>query len=587
MIKIKHLTIRNFLSIGNVSQAVNFCNDPLTLVLGENLDLGGNDNRNGVGKSSIVNALCYALYGVALTSIRKDNLINKTNAKNMIVTLDFEKDGTTYHIERGRKPNLFKYIVNGVGVTSDKDTDEAQGDSRLTQQKLEQDFGMSHNMFRNIVALNTSNTPFLSMKSAEQREIIEQLLGITKLSEKSEVLKTLVKSTKDSVKEEEFRIKAIQNANTQIENNIVAVNRKSTSWNLSKVTTIKNKENELKSLFHLDVELEISNHKLLAEIKHKESKERSYARELKSHEKDAVRCEAKYQSIHNQLNSIAENICPTCSQSIEDDIHNALKVNLSKELEETEDLIDEKNALVNEINLKIEELDIPDSKPSVYYNTEEETHDHRSRMESAALTLEQEMNSTNPYIEQIEMLGNSMAEIDMKSLNELCDLRDHQEFLLKLLTSKDSFVRKKIIDQNLSYLNKRLAFYLEKIGLPHKIKFQSNLEVEITEHGRDLDFDNLSRGERTRLILSLSWSFRDVYESLNDKINLLFIDELIDSGLDTSGVESSLAALKQMTRDHDRNIFLISHRDELVGRVDNILKVVKEGGFTALEISED
>ena len=181
------------------------------------------------------------------------------------------------------------------------------------------------------------------------------------------------------------------------------------------------------------------------------------------------------------------------------------------------------------------------------------------------------------------MQDTGLQTIDYERMNTLTELRDHQDFLLKLLTSKDSFIRRKIIDQNLAYLNSRLAHYLDRIGLPHKVKFQSDLSVEIQEHGRDLDFDNLSRGERTRLILSLSWAFRDVYESLNDAISLLFIDELIDSGLDTAGVESSIAVLKKMVREANRNVFLISHRDELVGRVGSVLKVVKEGGFTLFE----
>jgi DNA repair exonuclease SbcCD ATPase subunit len=165
-------------------------------------------------------------------------------------------------------------------------------------------------------------------------------------------------------------------------------------------------------------------------------------------------------------------------------------------------------------------------------------------------------------------------------------LKDHQDFLLNLLINKDSFIRKKIIDQNLLYLNNRLSHYLAALGLPHEVKFMSDLEVEITQYGRDFDFDNLSRGERTRLILALSLSFRDVYESLNDKINLLFIDELIDSGLDTSGVESALAVFKAMIREQHRNVFLISHRDELIGRVTSVLKVVKEGGFTSFDSTD-
>ena len=121
---------------------------------------------------------------------------------------------------------------------------------------------------------------------------------------------------------------------------------------------------------------------------------------------------------------------------------------------------------------------------------------------------------------------------------------------------------------------------MDRVGLPHTVVFQNDLTVSIEELGRELDFDNLSRGERNRLILSMSWAFRDVFESLYQPINLLFIDEMIDNGLDTSGVENALALLKQMSRERHKSIWLVSHRDELAGRVENILRVVKEGGFT-------
>jgi DNA repair exonuclease SbcCD ATPase subunit len=179
------------------------------------------------------------------------------------------------------------------------------------------------------------------------------------------------------------------------------------------------------------------------------------------------------------------------------------------------------------------------------------------------------------------MENKALQEINFDKINKLTRTMEHQKFLLDLLTSKDSFVRKKIIDQNLSYLNGRLTHYLDKIGLPHNVIFKNDLQVEITELGRELDFDNLSRGERNRLILSMSWAFRDVFESLYQPINLLFIDEMIDNGLDTAGVENALALLKQMSRERHKSIWLVSHRDELAGRVENILKVIKEGGFTS------
>ena len=196
--------------------------------------------------------------------------------------------------------------------------------------------------------------------------------------------------------------------------------------------------------------------------------------------------------------------------------------------------------------------------------------------------IDSKQQEQDPYSEQIiDMQEQALQVVDYVGLNNLTRLQDHQDFLLKLLTSKDSFIRKKIIEQNLSYLNSRLTHYLDRIGLPHQVVFQNDLSVEITELGRDLDFDNLSRGERNRLILSMSWAFRDVWESLYHPINVLFIDELVDSGMDTQGVENSLALLKKMSRERHKSIWLVSHRDELAGRVENILRVVKENGFTS------
>ena len=132
MIKIKDLTVKNFMSVGNVTQAVDFDEEQLTLVLGENLDQGGDDtgSRNGTGKTTIINALSYALYGQALTNIKRNNLINKTNSKGMLVTLNFEKAGNQYRIERGRSPNILKFYVN-ENEQIDELADNSQGDSQI------------------------------------------------------------------------------------------------------------------------------------------------------------------------------------------------------------------------------------------------------------------------------------------------------------------------------------------------------------------------------------------------------------------------------------------------------------------------
>jgi DNA repair exonuclease SbcCD ATPase subunit len=229
---------------------------------------------------------------------------------------------------------------------------------------------------------------------------------------------------------------------------------------------------------------------------------------------------------------------------------------------------------------ELEEVTVP-AMPVTHYDTEAEAIKHSSQVDSLLTQITSKHAETDPYGEQIaDMQQKALQTVSYDALNDLVRVQDHQDFLLKLLTSKDSFVRKKIIDQNLSYLNSRLTHYLDRIGLPHTVKFQNDLSVSIEELGRELDFDNLSRGERNRLILSMSWAFRDVWESLYHPINLLFIDELIDNGLDTQGVENALAILKKMSRERNKSIWLVSHREELAGRVENILKVVKENGFT-------
>jgi DNA repair exonuclease SbcCD ATPase subunit len=226
--------------------------------------------------------------------------------------------------------------------------------------------------------------------------------------------------------------------------------------------------------------------------------------------------------------------------------------------------------------------------PNVFYDREEDAFEHRSSMGAVLTQLSAKQAEHDPYSEQIkEMSETALEEISFDTMNALDDLKNHQDFLLKLLTNKDSFIRKRIIDQNLSYLNGRLGQYLDRIGLPHTVKFNNDLSVTIEELGRDLDFDNLSRGERNRLILSLSWAFRDVWESLYQPINLLFIDELVDSGMDASGVENALAILKKMSRDHNKSVWLVSHKDELAGRVNNTLKVVKENGYTSYNTDVD
>ena len=581
-IKIKELTVKNFMSVGNQTQAVDFGKQHLTLVLGENLDMGGDDSgsRNGTGKTTIVNALSYALFGNALTNIKKDNLINKINNKNMLVTLAFDKDGTDYRIERGRKPNVLKFYVNNQEQET-AETDDAQGDMRETQKDLDDLLGMSHDMFKHILALNTYTEPFLSMRANDQRVIIEQLLGITILSEKAEALKELIRQTKDAIIQENADIEATKKSNEKIQTSIDSLLTRQTVWNTQRDNDVEKIGRAIVELENVDITAELELHAQLKTYLEQTAKLKSLNKERATLESATAQAERSVKKYASELAALAGKKCHACEQDLHDHKHEELTATAQGHSTEAVKYYDKVTTDLAKIVKEISSIGEMSARPDTYYDTVEEALKHQNNLKTLETNLVIKVGEVDPYQEQIdELLSTAIQDITWDHINELNTLKEHQEFLLKLLTSKDSFIRKKIIDQNLAYLNNRLTYYLDRMGLPHTVTFLNDLNVEITQLGQDLDFDNLSRGERNRLILGLSWAFRDVWESLYQNINLLFVDELVDNGLDASGVESALAVLKKMARERNKNIFLISHKDELIGRVNNVLKVIKENGFT-------
>ena len=585
MIHIKDLTVKNFMSVGNATQAINFDRRDLTLVLGENLDLGGDGSRNGTGKTTIINALSYALYGQALTNIRRDNLVNKTNGKNMLVSLDFSINGLDYRVERGRKPNVLKFYVNAEEQAAD---DNAQGDSRETQQAIESVLGMTHDMFRHVLALNTYTEPFLSLKATDQRIIIEQLLGITLLSERAERIKELNRVTKESITAEEMRIRAVQEANRRIEEQIESLKKRQTLWLAKQRDDCDKLQQAIAALEHIDIDAEIQAHRDLDTYHARKKTIDEHHKYIRQIDAEQAKIAKEQDKIKRELAALDDHQCYACGQAIHDTKQDEIRQNKQAALEEIAVQYLANDTQRTEHVNELDDLGELGTAPTVFYDDLEQALGHKNSVDGLRRDLEHRSAETDTYGEQIEdMQGQALQIVSYDELNELTRLQEHQDFLLKLLTNKDSFIRKKIIEQNLSYLNNRLTHYLDRIGLPHQVIFQNDLTVEITELGRDLDFDNLSRGERNRLILSMSWAFRDVWESLYHPINVLFIDELVDSGMDTQGVENSLALLKKMSRERSKSIWLVSHRDELAGRVENILRVVKENGFTSYNTDVD
>ena len=575
------------MSFGNLEQVVSFTNGEMTLILGENRDVTNNgqytDSRNGTGKSAVCSALQYVLTDKPIGNVKKDNLVNKINDKNMLVTLDFVKNGVEYRIERGRKPNILKLFIDG----DDYEDNKAHGEMKDTQEIINDIIGMSSELVKLILIMTTQDEGFLSFKAAQQKSLIEELLGITLISEKADQLKTLLDNTKIAIDKEQFKLKTYRELNEKTIKQINNLELQQKKWDDNKDNTLQQIMQQIEDLSVLDLNDEKKKHERKKLHDSLQSSLTDVMRERKTIKLSVSNVNKTIDDISRKISKIDhENKCYVCDQQLTNS--SEILSNLQTELETAITSQTEYNSKLLELentisNLEKEMEDI-ESFEGMFYDSEKDIWDHENNIKNLAELLEQEINQINPYTDQIETLRTeNFTKIDETFINQLEMDRQHQEFLYKTLTNKDSFVRKKIIDQSLPFLNYRLSLYLKEIALPHQVKFKNDLSVEIDMMGKSYDFDNLSRGQKTRLIIALNLAFRDVYESLYTSVNILMFDELIDNGLDSFGIENSIKILKQQAREHNKSVFLISHREEAKPRVNNIQTIIFENGFQSIQ----
>ncbi len=588
MIKFLKLEMKNFLSIGNVKQEIIFEKHKICLIIGENLDVNfGTGSRNGVGKTTIIQGLSYVLFGNPLTSIKKDNLINKINGKNMYVSVEFSKNDTFYKIERGRKPNFLNFYVNN-SLVKNPDTNESEGENKWTQNEIEKVLGISHYLFKYLIAMNTFTEPFLSLPVSNQRQFIEDLLGIKQLSLKSEALKANIKKTEQLIQNEEIRIKTIIESNSKIEKTIEEISRKSLLWNNERERKLKEINNNLHKLINLNIEEEIKKHEYKEILKNLEKNYKNFYNNFKTNENLFLVNKKKLEALTEEISELENNKCPTCKRPFHDSNITTILEEKKKILQDFHREYESSKSNYEKVKNEFEEYKsninlIKDINLETCYDSLQEVYEHKSIIESLERERERILEQTNPFEEQITSLRkNSIQKVNYDKLNKLVYLLDKQKLLLKLLVNKDSFIRKRIIDQNLQYLNKQLRYYCTALNIVHELKFLNDFNMEIKIFSIEYDFDNLSRGEKTRVVLALNFAFRDLYETITNSFNILIIDELIDNGLDNFGIESVMEVLKTIATERRKNIFVVSHRDELINKVDDVLYVVKENNFTTI-----
>lgn len=546
-----------------------------TLITGENVDANSN---NGAGKTTIINAICYALYNKPFDNISLQKLINASNnSKNtlMEVRLFLTKGEDEYEIYRCRGESFnINITCNGEDVT----LDSVAGNDKFVQEII----GMSYELFTKIIIFSGNTSPFLTLPVSQQRSQIEELFNITLLTEKAILLKDLIKQTENDINVQEAVIKQQENALKLHNKQLKDAEDRVTRWETERENQAAKLLTQLESAKDLegfDIEKERSVH---AEIATHQKTLTSLLSVKKLLMKDITTLNAEAGKLQEQLEHLADAKCPFCLQGFE---NSALKI------AEIDQALQEKmNKLVefeDQYNLKNEEhLAIETSLKSLSVEHRFKSVEDALQATQAAATAQQKIDEllaqSNPHVEAHEDLKKQTAhEVDYDVLNQLKKELDHQSFLLKLLTDKNSFIRRRIINKTIPFLNARLNFYTKELGLPHIVKFDDDMSCIVSEYGRELDFGNLSSGEKKRVNLALSLAFRDVLHHLHSKVNLLFVDE-IDASLDSSGVENVFKLIKQKTRDDGLGLWIISHRPEAVGRFDRNIIVRKENGFSQI-----
>lgn len=578
------LSLRNFLSYGNNTTVFNLNVPGTTLILGEDLDNTSNGmGANGVGKTTLINALSYALYDKPVSNISKDKLVNNVNQKNMEVSCEWEEEenGTlnTYKVVRTRKTkggtagnNVFFYKNE-----EDKTLDSAANTNAL----IETIIGMPHEMFVRIVVFSAGHTPFLDLPSREQADLIEGLFGVTEISAKAAVLKTNIKDTEARLATKKLIIDQAIKAKERHEQLIINANTRVDTWDVQTASTIVKLKAVLKAVESVDVEQQ----RILQEAADEVSAKLSACdTEIATRKRYLHTNDTRQNKVVDELSHLRDAKCPYCLQQFEGgaDKIESLSTELELLIEEASQLTTYMHNLHSDREILVTELAKINSQITVEnFNELMKLAQESSSAQTRIDELEQ---AINPHLEPLnELLDMKIGEINYDEVNALTQELDHQKFLLKLLTKSDSFVRKTLLNRYIPYLNTQLQGYLEDLGLPHHIQFTHTLSAEISRFGQSLDFGNLSAGQRARVNFALSLAFKDVLQRLHAKINVCMLDEVLDHGLDAIGVQAAARLVKRKARDEELSMFIVSHKEEVTGIFDRTMTIQMSQGFSNIK----
>lgn len=559
---INAISWRNFRSYGNNTTSLSFGKPGVTAITGKIIDKTTNGStNNGVGKSTIAEALTWCLFDKSIAGVKVDELINNVNQKNMEVTVEFTKGGVSYVISRYRKlgkskSNGVKFLVDGEDKTLDSIAN--------TNVAIENVIGIPFDTFVLIVVITASKESFLdrpvkSSSGANQTDLFEWMFNLSLLTSKADVLKDQMKTTNDQLKEIRTKLEYQQQTAARYQKSLDQAARRVTNWETTNADALTLAERKLANLMAIDADEQ----QLLIEARSVISSKIDNTNVTLTDIKSTIRSSLNVvKTATNELKHLVDQKCPYCLQKYESAEAKIaeLTATVAEHQQAIDDLQPQQETLTNRINKFKDQQSAIDEQIVVDARQLAKLSQDIAVLQSQIETLK---TNTNPMeVVYSDLINNPPEEdtVDIEQLNELDKLAKHQDFLHKLLTKKDSFIRKNLLAKAIPFLNSRLQQYLSTLDAEYKVEFDLELNAKITTFGKEMSYRSLSNGQKAKINIVIPFAFRDVLQQMYGKINICICDEVLDFGLDETGVSLAAQMIRTIARDQSTSVYVISHK---------------------------
>lgn len=583
-VEFKKLTFRNILSYGNADTELDF-QKGLNIIKA----------KNGSGKSTILDALTFVLYGKPYRNIKLAELVNRTNKKNMEVSIEFKIDSDTYIIKRGLKPTLFEISRNGENL-------DLLSSKKLNQDEIDKLLGINMRLFKNIVCIAvTNNKPFLELSIGDKRALAENIFNI-------DVLGLMLKDVKKrkSVESSERDIKLAERTGIQnsiSDNQRYLENMKSYIQNFNSLkesqiallnSNIKNSQDRLTKAIK---NISIANKKILELTE--EAGTSPDTSEFSNASLEVGKILSKIEHIDSTLTKLKKSaVCPVCNSPLDKGHAKQHIDNMLTERKQLNDVIlpdlqTKAKTLQDNINSYKKKMDFIQTIKDKTKQEETTKTLMESQIESYNNDLINEQNKTCPantleYESKLITLNNDLDTIN-KIIDEINETIDIDNELITILGDDGikAFFFKKLTD----ILNKNVNEYLTKFELPIQITFDETMQEKIVQNNDETSYSSYSGGERCRIDMSILLSFFNISRIISNwSCNLLFIDEILDNGVDDSGLEQFIATLYNIITENKKQlgIYIVSHKlNEIKVQTSSLIEIKKKCGFSNLEVSHE